>query len=76
MFLTAIPLDATSATPLHRQFYDGLRDAILAGRLLAGVRLPSTRVLASELSLSVRASRSPCGSTKGKTCCPKRTSGE
>ena len=38
--------------PLHRQLYGGLRDAILEGRLLAGARLPPTRVLAGDLGLS------------------------
>jgi GntR family transcriptional regulator/MocR family aminotransferase len=38
--------------PLHRQLYRALRDAVLAGRLRAGERLPSTRALARELGLS------------------------
>lgn len=47
-----VDLDATSDRPLHRQVYDGLRDAILAGRLPAGARLPSTRALARDLGVA------------------------
>ena len=35
-----------------RQVYDGLREAILAGRLRPGERLPSTRTLAAELGVA------------------------
>src|SRR5215204_3303157 len=45
-------LDRSSATALHRQLYNQLRDAILAGRLAPGMRLPSTREMANELSLA------------------------
>ena len=45
-------LDRSSATALHRQLYNQLRDAILSGRLSAGMRLPSTRELAGELALA------------------------
>ena len=38
-------LDRSSATALHRQLYNQLREAILSGRLSAGTRLPSTREL-------------------------------
>lgn len=37
---------------LHRQVYDGVRQAILEGRLRRGQRLPSTRSLAMELGVS------------------------
>ncbi|MEP7064912.1 MAG: PLP-dependent aminotransferase family protein [Gemmatimonadota bacterium] len=47
-----VPLDFASRAPLHRQIYDGVRAGILAGRLAAGMRLPSTRVLATELGVS------------------------
>src|SRR5512144_1168095 len=40
------------AGPRYRQLYRGLRDAIVAGTLPAGTRLPATRALASELGLS------------------------
>lgn len=49
LFLT---LDAAARRPLYLQVYDGLRDAILSGRLRAGERLPSTRVFASDLGVS------------------------
>lgn len=47
-----IELDAGRAMPLHRQLADGLRRAILGGRLPAGSRLPSTRSLADDLAVS------------------------
>ena len=46
------PLDRGSALPLHRQLYQGLRAAVLKGRLAPGVRLPSTRDLARQLGVS------------------------
>ncbi|MCW3060860.1 MAG: PLP-dependent aminotransferase family protein [Capsulimonas sp.] len=52
--LTGLSLDRTQGTPLHRQLYDGLRDAILSQRLMPGERLPSTRTLAEELGVSRR----------------------
>jgi GntR family transcriptional regulator/MocR family aminotransferase len=45
-------LDRGSRVPLHRQLYDGLREAILSGRLRPGARLPSTRVLAGDVGAS------------------------
>jgi GntR family transcriptional regulator/MocR family aminotransferase len=39
-------------TPLYQQLYASLRGAILSGVLAPGVRLPSTRALASELNVS------------------------
>jgi GntR family transcriptional regulator/MocR family aminotransferase len=47
-----VPLDPRSAAPLHRQIYEGIRAGILTGRLAASARLPSTRVLASELGVA------------------------
>jgi GntR family transcriptional regulator/MocR family aminotransferase len=47
-----VPLDRASSVPLHRQIYDGLRDAVLSGRLPAGTRVPSTRYLAQYLAVS------------------------
>ncbi len=49
-FVAAV--DRSSRVPLHRQLYDGLRGAILSGRLAAGTRLPSTRELAAGLGVS------------------------
>lgn len=47
-----VAIDRESAKPIYRQIYDGYREAILAGRLRAGERLPSTRSLALELATS------------------------
>ena len=47
-----LSLDPRSASPLHRQLYDEIRAAVLAGRLSPGSRLPSTRTLAADLSVS------------------------
>ena len=47
-----VPLDFAARDPLHRQIYEGVRSGILAGRFAAGMRLPSTRVLASELGVA------------------------
>lgn len=47
-----ISVDRSSAAPLHRQLYEGLREAILSGRLSAGALLPSTRELAAGLGVS------------------------
>ncbi|AXE36493.1 PLP-dependent aminotransferase family protein [Chromobacterium phragmitis] len=40
------------ASPLHRQLYLRIREAILAGQLPPGARLPATRVLAAALGIS------------------------
>jgi GntR family transcriptional regulator / MocR family aminotransferase len=50
--LPLIALDRKSLKPLHAQIYDGYRAAIVAGNLRAGQRVPSTRLLASELGVS------------------------
>ena len=50
--LAHVPVDRRSATPLHRQIYDGFRRAILSGMLRPSQRVPSTRVLAAELGIS------------------------
>lgn len=47
-----IILDQNASAPLYRQLYERLRAKILAGQLETGARLPSTRVLASELGVS------------------------
>ena len=47
-----IAVDRSSKTPLYRQLYEGYREAILTRRLRPGERLPSTRRLAKELSVS------------------------
>jgi GntR family transcriptional regulator / MocR family aminotransferase len=48
----AVSLNESLSAPLYRQLYEGLREAILSGRLRPGQRLPSTRVLARDLSVS------------------------
>ena len=45
-----LSLDRRGALPAYRQIYQRLRDAILAGDLAPGARLPSTRSLASQLA--------------------------
>ena len=50
--LAALELEPAAATPLYRQLYDQMRDAILSRRLAAGARLPPTRALAEELGVS------------------------
>jgi GntR family transcriptional regulator/MocR family aminotransferase len=47
-----IALDPAAPDPLSRQIYRAVRDGILAGRLAAGLRLPSTRALAADLGVS------------------------
>lgn len=51
-FLTPLLLDNDSAVPLHQQLFLGLRQAILEKRLAPNVKLPSTRALARDLSVS------------------------
>jgi len=50
--LTTLTLSPDTAQPLHRQLYHRLRALILDGTLRSGTRLPSTRTLARDLSLS------------------------
>jgi GntR family transcriptional regulator/MocR family aminotransferase len=50
--LPAVAVDRTSVQPLYRQLYEGYREAIVDGRLRAGQRVPSTRILAAELQIS------------------------
>ena len=50
--LSTIQLTRATNEPLHRQLYDGLREAILTGGLEPGTRLPATRTLADDLALS------------------------
>ncbi len=50
--LALLTVETASSLPYHRQLYEQLRQAILSGQLAPGLRLPSTRTLAEELSLS------------------------
>jgi len=47
-----LQVDRSAGTPLHRQIYQRLRQAILDGRLRPGQPVPSTRALAVELDVS------------------------
>ncbi len=47
-----LPLSSDSEVPYYIQLYEELRRAILHGGLPAGIRLPSTRALAKQLSIS------------------------
>ena len=47
-----VDADRRSGVPLYRQIHDGLRAAILDGRLEPGTRLPSTRAAALELGVA------------------------
>jgi GntR family transcriptional regulator/MocR family aminotransferase len=50
--LGLVALHTSSSQPLYQQLYEGVRSAILSGKLAGGMRLPSTRALAEELSVS------------------------
>jgi GntR family transcriptional regulator / MocR family aminotransferase len=47
-----VTVDRRARAPIYRQLYDGLRAAIVEGRLRPGQRIPSTRSLALELDIS------------------------
>ena len=47
-----IAVDRKAPKPLHRQIYNAYRTAIVDGSLRPGQRIPSTRVLASEIGVS------------------------
>ncbi|MFT6559466.1 PLP-dependent aminotransferase family protein [Sneathiella sp.] len=51
-YLASLSLDPQSGSPLHKQLFLALREAILDGRIRAGIRLPSTRSLANDLQIS------------------------
>jgi GntR family transcriptional regulator / MocR family aminotransferase len=50
--LTSLRLDASLPTPLFRQLYEAIRQAILDGRIGPGIQLPPTRELAEVLGVS------------------------
>jgi len=50
--LLPLALDREEEKPMHRQLYDQLRELILTGRVPTGERLPSTRTLSRDLSVS------------------------
>ncbi|HXD36758.1 MAG TPA: PLP-dependent aminotransferase family protein, partial [Rhodanobacter sp.] len=47
-----IPLKLVRDHPLQQQLYEQLQELIVAGRLLTGTRMPSTRMLAEQFSIS------------------------
>lgn len=47
-----IPLTLTRDLPLQQQLYDQLRTLVQTGRLQAGMRLPSSRMLAEQFAVS------------------------
>jgi len=50
--LPPIALAPSADTPIGRQIAGALRNAILAGQISIGTRLPSTRALAEDLGVS------------------------
>ncbi|MES2015257.1 MAG: PLP-dependent aminotransferase family protein [Pseudomonadota bacterium] len=50
--LAGLPLDRASTTPLFRQLYAQVRQAILRGTLTPGMQLPPTRALCALLAVS------------------------
>ncbi|MCP4183738.1 MAG: GntR family transcriptional regulator [Hyphomicrobiales bacterium] len=50
--LLFVLLDSKLSDPLQLQFYYQIKDAVLARRLKPGTRLPATRALAIQLSVS------------------------
>jgi DNA-binding transcriptional regulator YhcF (GntR family) len=46
-------VDPTSPEPLHLQIERGVREAVLAGRVAEGERLPAARALADALGVNV-----------------------
>src|SRR5580704_3276888 len=50
--LPIIAVDRKARETLHRQIYDAYRTAVVDGSLRPGQRIPSTRVLASEIGVS------------------------
>jgi len=51
-FLPPIALDSVKKSPIYRQLYEWFRQAVVAGQLRPGQRVPSTRNLATELKVS------------------------
>ncbi|MFM0341923.1 MocR-like pyridoxine biosynthesis transcription factor PdxR [Paraburkholderia fungorum] len=50
--LAELRVDRSNGTPLHQQISERIKDAISTGSLAPGARLPSSRSLASQLSVS------------------------
>lgn len=52
MFSHLLKLDRQHNEPVYRQIYQRIKDAIVQGTLLPDTRLPSVRVLASEVGVA------------------------
>jgi GntR family transcriptional regulator/MocR family aminotransferase len=52
MTILHLRIDESAGVPIHRQIYQGLRQAILDGVLRPGQQIPSTRTLATQLAVS------------------------
>jgi GntR family transcriptional regulator / MocR family aminotransferase len=50
--MPVLAMDSADPAPMFLQIYKGIREAILEGRLHRGTRLPSTRSISTELSVS------------------------
>lgn len=50
--LDMLVIDPAAELPAYKQLYNAMREAVLAGKLRAGVRLPASRNLARDLSIS------------------------
>ncbi|CAN5725001.1 PLP-dependent aminotransferase family protein [soil metagenome] len=50
--ISALPLDKQSKTPLFRQLYAAIKQAILSGQMAPGMQLPPTREFCLSLSIS------------------------
>jgi GntR family transcriptional regulator/MocR family aminotransferase len=50
--LLGIQMDRTSSVPIGTQLYTSLRELMLSGAIATGFRLPATRTLAKQLSVS------------------------
>ena len=70
----SLELKTDSPTPLYMQLYNYLREEITAGRLAAGERLPSLRLLSKNLGISVTTVETAYNTTRseerrvGKEC--------
>lgn len=51
-FLTTLRLDSSAPTPLFRQLYAAIKQAVLAGQLQSGMQLPPTRELSTLAGVS------------------------
>ncbi|NEU99597.1 PLP-dependent aminotransferase family protein [Bradyrhizobium uaiense] len=50
--IISLGIDKASHVPIYRQISDRLREAVSQGRIIAGTKLPSTRIMADELGVS------------------------